>query len=35
MVIFRENTEGLYIGIEKQVDEDTAESVKTYHEKRF
>ena len=28
MVIFRENTEGLYIGIEKQVDEDTAESVK-------
>ena len=28
MVIFRENTEGLYIGIEEQIDEDTAHSIK-------
>jgi len=28
MVIFRENTEDLYAGIERMVDEDTAESIK-------
>jgi len=28
LVIFRENTEDLYAGIENQVDEDTAESIK-------
>jgi len=28
LVIFRENTEGLYSGIERQIDDDTAEAIK-------
>ena len=33
IVVVRENTEDLYAGIERQIDNDTAESIKIIHRK--
>ncbi len=34
LVIFRENSEDLYVGNERMIDDDTAEAIKTHHPRR-